>query len=231
MTMATTVMMTRPDKGFTLTELAVVLVIVSLLMGGLLIPLGAQKEIEQRRATEQQLNDIREALTVFGTINMRLPCPDTNNDGLEDVPCTANAVRDGGLPWKTMAIAELDAWGGSWRYRIERDYANTATLKSRILLGGDECSTAGTAPFYFDCIDIQNNGGVRLNSDREHPIAIIYSTGPNRQADGHNASYEATRAAAPIYQSDVPGANFDDLLIWVNRSSLIPPLIARGQLP
>lgn len=75
--------MIRLDKGFTLTELAVVLVIVSLLMGGLLIPLGAQQEIEKRRATEQQLNNIRETLIAFGTVNMRLPCPDTNNDGLE----------------------------------------------------------------------------------------------------------------------------------------------------
>lgn len=222
--------MIRSDQGFTLTELAVVLVIVSLLMGGLLIPLGAQKEAEKRRATEQQLNNIREALAAFGTVNLRLPCPDTNNDGLEDVPCTADAVRDGGLPWKTMAIAELDAWGGSWLYRIERDYANTATLKSRILLDGDNCADASTA-FRFDCVDIRNNTGVRLNSDREHPIAIVYSTGPNRQADGNNASYEAIRAATPTYQSDVPGANFDDLLIWVNRSSLIAPLITRGQLP
>lgn len=227
---ATIAMMTRPGKGFTLTELAVVLVIVSLLMGGLLIPLGAQQEIEKRRATEQQLNNIREALITFATVNLRLPCPDTNSDGLEDVPCTTNAVRDGGLPWKTMAIAELDAWSGSWLYRIERDYADTATLKSRILLDGAECSYANTA-FRFDCIDVQNNAGVRLNSDREHPIAIIYSTGPNRQADGHNASYEATRSLTPTYQSDVPGANFDDLLIWVNRSSLISPLIAQGQLP
>lgn len=223
--------MIRQDQGFTLTELAVVLVIVSLLLGGLLIPLGAQQEIEQRRTTEQQLNNIREALVAFATVNLRLPCPDTNNDGLEDVPCTTNAVRDGGLPWKTMAIAELDAWGGSWLYRIERDYANSATLKSRILLNGDECSNISTAPFYFDCIDIQNNAGVRLNSNREHPLAIIYSTGPNRQADGHNASYEAARTAVPTYQSDVPGAGFDDLLIWVNRSSLISPLIAQGQLP
>lgn len=227
---ATTVMMTDRGRGFTLTELAVVLVIVSLLMGGLLIPLGAQQEIEKRRTTEQQLNNIRDALIAFATVNLRLPCPDANNDGLEDASCTADAVRDGGLPWKTLAIAELDAWGGSWRYRIERDYANSTTLKSRILQNGVDCTTSTTA-FRFDCIDVQNNAGVRLNSDREHPLAIIYSTGPNRQADGHNASYEAARTAAPTYQSDVPGANFDDLLIWVNRSSLITPLIARGQLP
>lgn len=222
--------MIRSDKGFTLTELAVVLVIVSLLMGGLLIPLGAQQEIEKRRTTEQQLSHIREALIAFATVNLRLPCPDTNNDGLEDVPCTSNAVRDGGLPWKTMAITELDAWGGSWLYRIERDYANSTTLKPLILQNGANCSLSSTA-FPRDCIDIKNNAGVRLNSDREHPIAIIYSTGPNRQADGHNTSYEAARATEPTYQSDVPGAAFDDLLIWVNRSSLIAPLIAQGQLP
>lgn len=230
MTAMAVMAMIRADQGFTLTELAVVLVIVSLLMGGLLIPLGAQQEIEKRRATEQQLNNIRETLIAFGTVNLRLPCPDTNNDGLEDVPCTGNAVQDGGLPWKTMAIAELDAWGGNWRYRIERGYANAITLKSLILQNGDDCFGLNSA-FPGDCLDIRNNAGTRLNSDSEHPIAIIYSTGPNRQADGHNASYEAARANEPIYQSDVPSTSFDDLLIWVNRSSLITTLIARGQLP
>lgn len=221
---------TESARGFTLTELAVVLVIVSLLTGGLLIPLGAQQEVEKRRATEQQLTHIRDALIAFGTVHLRLPCPDTNNDGLEDVPCAADAVRDGGLPWKTMAIAELDAWGGSWLYRIERGYSDATTLKLLILQNGDNCYGSDSA-FPGDCIDVRNNAGTRLNSDREHPIAIVYSTGPNRQADGNNSSYEAARAATPSYQSDVPGANFDDMLIWVNRSGVIAPLIARGQLP
>lgn len=56
-------------------ELAVVLVIVALLLGGLLVPFGTQRDVEMMRATEKSLIDIREALIGFATINGRLPCP------------------------------------------------------------------------------------------------------------------------------------------------------------
>lgn len=61
--------------GFTLMELTVVLVIVGLLLGGLLVPLSAQRDVEFVKATDKSLADIREALIGFAVINGRLPCP------------------------------------------------------------------------------------------------------------------------------------------------------------
>ena len=65
---------TRP-LGFSLTELAVVLVIVALLLGGLLVPFATQRDVEAMRATEKSLSDIRDALIGFAAIYGRLPCP------------------------------------------------------------------------------------------------------------------------------------------------------------
>jgi prepilin-type N-terminal cleavage/methylation domain-containing protein len=220
----------RRASGFTLTELAVVLVIVALLMGGLLMPLSAQQEIENRQQTGKQLNTIREALIAFATINARLPCPDGNNDGQEETTCSIDGAQDGQLPWRTLAIPASDAWGNPWRYRIERQYATYATLRGLILKDGDDCIGA-TSAFPDDCIDVQNNLNQRLNSNREHPVAIVYSTGPNQQPDGQNASYETGRLHSPNYQTDVPSPNFDDQLIWLTRGNLIAPLIAAGKLP
>lgn len=70
--------MTRPStraSGFTLIELAIVLFIVSLLIGGMLIPLSAQTEIRGHQETDKALATIREALIGFAAINGRLPCP------------------------------------------------------------------------------------------------------------------------------------------------------------
>ena len=64
----------RPS-GFTLIELAMVLFIVSLLIGGLLLPLSAQTEIRGRQDTDKALANIREALIGFAVVNGRLPCP------------------------------------------------------------------------------------------------------------------------------------------------------------
>src|ERR1700740_2544337 len=63
------------EQGFTLAELAVVLGIVGLLLGGLMVPLAAQTDIRYRSDTEKALADIREALIGFAIVNGRLPCP------------------------------------------------------------------------------------------------------------------------------------------------------------
>jgi len=65
----------RRPTGFTLIELAMVLFIVSLLIGGLLMPLAAQNEIRGRQETQTALSNIREALIGFALVNGRLPCP------------------------------------------------------------------------------------------------------------------------------------------------------------
>ncbi len=247
----------RQVRGFTLTELAVVLVIIALLLGGLLIPLSTQQEIEKRKATATQLNTIREALLSYVLINGQLPCPDHDNDptaagyGLEDVGChnwagANEAVAEGFLPWKTLGVAEYDAWGsawqdaaaprlGHWRYRIERDYADSTRGKILILKNepsalADPCDETDGA-FPKDCLAVINSAGQALYAHKERPVAIVFSTGLNGNADGNNASYEANKAAVPIYQSDTPSTVFDDQLIWLTRNSLVAPLVAVGKLP
>lgn len=92
-------------------ELTVVLVIVALLLGGLLVPFGTQRDVEFMRATEKSLVDIREALIGFAAINGRLPCPaqatiasGTANAGIEatsgsgtTLTCACSAIADPGV--------------------------------------------------------------------------------------------------------------------------------------
>jgi prepilin-type N-terminal cleavage/methylation domain-containing protein len=66
-------------SGFTLTELAVVLVIIALMIGGMLLPLAAQDDIRRTQETQKALNDARDALVGFATATGRLPCPATDS--------------------------------------------------------------------------------------------------------------------------------------------------------
>jgi len=70
----------RNSNGFTLIEMAITLFIVALLLGGLLVPLGAQ--VEHRKVTETQkaLDEIKEALLGYVIINGYFPCPTTETD-------------------------------------------------------------------------------------------------------------------------------------------------------
>ena len=54
----------RRQQGFTLAELAVVLVILALLSGSLLVPLGSRMEARDRQLTLERLRDIQQALIV-----------------------------------------------------------------------------------------------------------------------------------------------------------------------
>ncbi len=68
----------RGGDGFTLVEMAVVLVIIGLLLGGLLIPLSTQMENDKRKETQATLAAIREALIGYAVINGSLrPAPAT----------------------------------------------------------------------------------------------------------------------------------------------------------
>ncbi|TAH46321.1 MAG: type II secretion system protein [Betaproteobacteria bacterium] len=215
--------------GFTLAELAVVLVILALLTGSMLVPLGARMEARDRQRTADMLRDIEQALTGFAIVHGRLPCPSSEADpasphyGLEDAaPCSMAA--EGRLPWRTLGMPAHDAWGtarghagddwaGHWRYRVDAAFVAGT-------LGAD------TAPTSNLQIRADDGSAITTLSDSQ-AVAIVLSTGPNRRADGHNATYSA---AAPLYEAGDPSADFDDLLVWIGRPLLVARLAQAGRL-
>lgn len=120
----------RPEHGFSLIELAIVLVIVGLLLGGGLVALQSATERNQRQAQERQLREVREALYAFAMSNGRLPCPDSggdtgseNFDGSDCEDIASDDVAYGALPSATLGVGNRDAWGHRLRYAVHAEYA------------------------------------------------------------------------------------------------------------
>jgi prepilin-type N-terminal cleavage/methylation domain-containing protein len=218
-------------RGFSLVEMAVVLVIFGLLIGALVLPLSGQIDAKKYSETRQGLETIKSAIIGFAVLYGRLPCPSTISDpadanyGVEITPCTA-LTAEGFLPWKTLGVSETDAWSGDridatspglWRYRVNSNFSSATTL-----------FTISTASNTSENIIVRNTAGNNLTTTTENPVAVVFSAGKNLVSEGENATFEAANA---IYQADLPSAAFDDQLAWIGRPILISRMISAGKLP
>jgi len=201
-------------QGFTLIEMSVVLIIIGLLIGSFLTPLSQQVDQLRIESTEKRLEEIKSALLGFAIINGYLPCPDTDNDGIENNPASCNI--EGNLPWADLSLnkGRSDEWGQSFRYRV--DFAFTAGFPD--------------PPTTNNGLVVQNSAGTALvandSSGNSRVIAIIFSTGKNTNAESDNDD------ADTIYTYDeYVEDNFDDILIWIPKSILINRLAVAGKWP
>lgn len=102
-------------RGFSLIEIAIVLVIISVLVTIVAVPLSTQ--IEQRRLadTEKQLETIKEAIVGFAIANGRFPCASRPSDnGVESIVSPTSGVCNsysGLLPAVTLGLSPIDANG------------------------------------------------------------------------------------------------------------------------
>src|SRR5690242_15755383 len=92
-------MLNRPVKqfaaGFTILELAIVLLIVAALTASLLGPFTNYLYQRQVVETEKSLDEIKEALLGFAAANGRMPKPGLAGAGLEDsTTCTGSGGSD-----------------------------------------------------------------------------------------------------------------------------------------
>lgn len=109
-------------SGFTLVELAVVLVIIGIILGGMLQGFSAQRSVAKLNEDKLQLSSIKKSLLAFAAVNYYLPCPDTNADGLEDRDGN-NYCTDvnGDLPYLTLGLSSKDAYGSQYFYAVNTD--------------------------------------------------------------------------------------------------------------
>ena len=121
------------QAGFSLLELAIVLLIVGLLLGGLIMPLSARMDQQKIDTTRQQLEQIRQALVGYALARDALPCPATPaSNGLAAATATGCTRQHGFVPAVTLGLSGtqnedkllLDAWGSPIRYSVTNSDAN-----------------------------------------------------------------------------------------------------------
>ena len=241
-----------PAEGFTLTELAVVLVIVSILIGGLLVPLSAQIDIRNTRDTRAALSEIREALLGFAAANGRLPCPappttasGVAGAGLDVAPMPGNVCVNvaGVLPWATLGVAENDAWGRRYSYRVTQAFTRTpvapATAGFSLLSTGNmtirpaavsPATVAANVPAVVISHGKNGNGAyislgtqLPLSADADELENQIINNAPGLWIDGGVPTEFVKRAA--------PTVTADDEVVWISTAVLFNRMISASKLP
>jgi len=219
--------------GFSLAELAIVLLVLAFALGGLLLPWATQTEQEKIAETKQRIETVKRALIGYAAANCPaggsgssmtkcLPCPsrrpnpdDPNNigkwneaNGEEDCPAT-----EGLVPWTTLGLSKgdaVDAWYRPLRYRVlEKAVTNS---NDDIDHSGSTCHPPSPPPNKKPPITvcrIPANGGGTLQHETNYVVALILSHGPN----GRGAYYSAVTLAPQPGEWEYENTNRDLLYL------------------
>jgi prepilin-type N-terminal cleavage/methylation domain-containing protein len=214
-------------RAFTLIEVMVVIVILTLLLSGLALPLAAQLQMRRGEETRRALGEAREALLGFAAAHGRLPCPASESSaGEESFAAGGDASNgncsnfyDGFLPGATLGLSPLDPQGfmrdawGSQRNRVRYAvFGGGSPVGGEVnpftRIGGMRAATLpalGAAPHYvYIC-----STGVAANASGCGPAAnqltrraafVLLSLGANAPATPAAGSDEARNVAgAPVF--------------------------------
>lgn len=235
------------QRGFTLLELAVALVV-----AGLLIAIGAWtapwlNEQPVRDKTRQVMDETSQAILAFSRTRYRLPCPDTNGDGLEDC---GGATANGAVPWETLLLPApvLDATHQGLVYAAYRSPNATLSLDADLVILKNRIDDFDNPPGTYNMCDfcqalrnavpaaagaglaststrIDSGGGCVAGEVNNHAFVLASTGFEDRDggglADEDNADGLANCFASPLRGRD---ADYDDIVTAVGFATLIGEL-------
>lgn len=246
----------RKSSGFSLVEMAIVLVITGLILGTVIGAMNVQVTGQRIKETQERQRVIKDALINYIRQNSKLPCPAlitladdhasagipncTSGTNSIDVPAVDSAFY-GAIPWKELGLspeAVKDAYGRRFTYIVT--YA--ATLSTLNISG-----LTGNLLLYPTATDATANTN-RLNPcngtlsvcDNLAVVAIIshgangygaYSNQGSLLSDASasdNEKENSDHANLKLVDGDFNQQSFDDYVLWVKPSELLQPLTNSG---
>ncbi len=239
--------LSRCNRGFSLVEMAIVLVIMGFVLGALLLPLQAQRNQLFQSQTSNTLEIAQKALLGYAQSQGRLPCPATAASNGAESPLGGGTCTQqmGFLPAATLGIQPVDSnglamdgWNNSIRYAVTQVNGGGATTPD--FTTANDMSTIGISilipSLKVICGTMTTPDCTAGNALTSNAVAVIFSTGANF---GQSAGVDETSnlAATTTFYSRTPtgkGATgteqFDDMVIWLSPYVLYNSMIEAGQL-
>lgn len=229
--------------GFSLVEMAIVLVIFALLAGGLMMTLTTQQEVQRLSEARRQLADIREALIGYAVANGRLPPP--AGPGIASGTAGAgeidNTLTQGVIPWASLGLPETDPWGQRFTYRLLPTFGDTVASATVPACDPPAATPPAPAQASFALCSIGNitvtDGAANIATNLP---AIVISHGRNGFGGFRSTGLQVAGAIGDeaenadsdtAYISRTHSPDFDDEVVWVPLPILMSRMISAGRLP
>ena len=245
--------------GFTLVEMAIVLVILGFVLGALLLPLQAQRQQIAQAQTENTLELAKQALLGFAQSKGRLPCPAIASGAESPLGGGACTQQAGFLPAATLGIQPtnaqgfaIDAWNNPIRYAVNQSKVDITTGVATI----DYTFTTPSGMSDVGIANLNQTSSLRvcmsssalattcsappvaneMNYLTNNAVAVIYSTGATgalgslgRPDELANLDGNTVFVSHDISLATAPN-EFDHIVTWISPFVLYNAMIQAGQL-
>ena len=251
----------RSQAAFSLLELAIVLLVLTLALSALAVPLAAQVQLRRQEETRRLLDEAKEALLGFAAAHGRLPCPaSASSRGLESFAPGGDAANglcshfhSGFLPAAALGLAPLDAEGfvrDAWmqpanriRYAVHGPQASINGIAQPLTrangMQAASLPALAAAPHYlFICSRAEASAdcGPAANQLTRRAAFVLLSPGANASGTPRTGGDEARNLDGNgVFVSRdfsaVPGDEFDDIVQWVAVHLVVNRMVLAGRLP
>lgn len=227
----------KAPQGFSLIELAIALIVLSLVGTGILYAMVSQRQNRDEALAREQLQLSLESIYAFAMSHGRLPCPaeatldqSHANAGLENC-----SLQHGVLPWVSLSVPQTDPWGQRLTYFASSKFSALPVSGARagfsLATGIDPDntqladifqSTTGSSKAAIEIAAVlvshgSNGAGGFRESGIKNPIG---STDENENSD-----------ADLSFVDHLPAPDYDDQLRWISPHLLKAKLVSAGKLP
>ena len=239
--------------GFTLVEMALVLLIIGVLTRAGIAPLYEVQSARQIRQAQAQLQRIKQSVQAYVVANGVLPCPVTlrahtlvtrNTEEAACATAQAGVTGHGGVPARLLGIegpvdangSLLDPWNNPYRLAVSMvnhaDYGNP-DLADWLHVG--EASSIGLSQLQADLVLCMESVAGHCPNDkvRAHEIAYIaWTLGADDSRSGAQGENQDQDLVFVLQEPSIHAeAPFDDQLVWGARTDVIYWLLRAAWLP
>ena len=240
----------QTQSGFTLVEIAIVLLIVGVLARTLLEPLNRAQSHKQVEQTNNELQLIKDSLHAHLIAYGYLPCPITQSSissastSITSTTSTNCKNMQGGVPAALLGLsgaidshgALLDAWNNPYRYAVSlSNHASRGDQRLPDWTTAGEASRVGLRHLTSNlvlCTKPSRDACAKHNVRASNLVFVVLSQGKDASSSGAQLENQDNDAIYIVkdWSLSVDSA-FDDQIVWSSNQDALYWMLRAAWLP